>query len=43
MVDLAGRKVAYFGFSGAIEPASATRICSAFNMAVNNNFDEAYV
>ena len=33
MPDLAGKKTVYYGFTGLIEPASATRIASAFNHA----------
>ena len=43
MPDLAGKKTAYYGFTGLIEPASATRIASAFNHAVNNGCDEIYL
>jgi len=39
----AAKKTAYYGFTGAIEPASATRIASAFNHAVNNGYDEIYL
>lgn len=40
MPDLAGTKAAYYGFTGIIDPNGATRLCSAFNLAVNNGFDE---
>ncbi len=43
MPDLAGKKTAYYGFAGVIEPGSATRIASAFNIAVNNGYDEIYL
>ena len=43
MPDLAGRKIAYFGFTGPIEPQGATRIASAFNMAVNEGYDEVHL
>ena len=43
MPDLAGKKTAYYGFTGLIEPASATRIAAAFNHAVNNGCDEIYL
>ena len=43
MPDLAGKKTAYYGFTGIIEPGSATRIASAFNIAVNNGYDEIYL
>lgn len=40
MADLAGRKIAHFGFTGAIEPQNVSRICAALNHAVNTNHDE---
>lgn len=40
MADLAGSKIAYFGFTGPIEPSGATRIASALNLAANNMYDE---
>ena len=43
MPDLAGVKTAYFGFTGPIEPQGVTRLCSALNHAVNNEFDEVYL
>ena len=43
MPDIAGKKTAYYGFTGIIEPGSATRIASAFNLAVNNGCDEIYL
>lgn len=43
MPDLAGQKIAYFGFTGPIEPNGATRIAAAFNQAVNNNYDEVHL
>ena len=43
MGDLAGKKTAYYGFTGIIEPGSATRIASAFNLAVNSGCDEVYL
>ena len=43
MPDLAGKKTAYYGFTGVIEPGSATRIASALNHAVNNSCDEVYL
>lgn len=35
-VDLSGKKVAYYGFTGAIESGSVTRICAGMNHAVNS-------
>lgn len=43
MPDLAGTKIAYFSFTGAIGPDQATKIAAAFNFAVNNQFDEVYL
>ena len=43
MPDLAGKKTVYYGFTGLIEPASATRIAAAFNIAVNNGCDQIYL
>jgi len=43
MPDLAGSKVAYLGFCGAIDSASVTKICQMINAAVNNAFDEIYL
>lgn len=34
---------AYFGFTGAIESGSVTRISAALNHAVNNGFTEVYL
>jgi ATP-dependent Clp protease protease subunit len=34
---------AYYGFTGAIESSSVTRICSALNHAVNNQADAIYL
>jgi ATP-dependent Clp protease protease subunit len=43
MVDLAGRKTAYYSFTGLIEPGGVTRIAAALNHAVNNLCDDAYL
>lgn len=43
MADLAGKKVAYYGFTGVIEPNNATKLAAAFNAAVNNGYDEVYL
>ncbi len=43
MTDLAGKKTAYFGFTGVIDSNGATKICSAFNHAVNNHYDAVYL
>lgn len=39
MPDLAGEKIAYFGFTGMIEPGNATRLAAAMNHATNEGFD----
>ena len=41
MPDLAGRKVAYLGYTGPIDSSGVGRIASALNKAVNDRFDEA--
>lgn len=43
MPDLLGKKIAYYGFTGQIEPGSATRIAAAFNRAVNTNCEEIHL
>lgn len=43
MTDLAGKKTAYYSFTGPIDSNSATRIASALNIAVNNGYDEVYL
>jgi len=43
MPDLAGLKIAYFGFSGGIDSAGATRIAAALNTAINNGSDEVHL
>lgn len=43
MPDLLGNKTAYFGFTGAIESGSVTRLCTALNHAVNNGADAVYL
>lgn len=40
MPDLAGRKIAYLGYSGPIDSAGVGRIAAAFNDAVNRRCDE---
>ncbi len=34
------KKTAYYGFTGIIDSGSVTRITSAFNLAVNNGYEE---
>lgn len=36
-------KTAYYGFTGVIEPSTATRIATAFNHAVNQRCDEIHL
>src|SRR5258708_31293346 len=43
MADLAGQKSAYFGFTGPLDSASATRIAAALNSAVNSSCDEVHL
>jgi ATP-dependent protease ClpP protease subunit len=43
MPDLAGLKVAYFGFTGGIDSSGTTRIAAALNSAVNGGYDEAHL
>lgn len=43
MADLAGQKNAYFGFTGLIDSASATRIAAALNSAANSGCDEVHL
>jgi ATP-dependent Clp protease, protease subunit len=43
MPDLAGKKIAYFGFSGLIDSNGVTRIAAALNLATNNGYDEVYL
>lgn len=43
MPDLAGKKVAYYGFSGILDSTGTTRIAAALNMATNQGCDEAYL
>ena len=39
----ANPKTAYYGFTGVIEPATATRIAAAFNHAVNQGCEAIYL
>jgi ATP-dependent Clp protease protease subunit len=43
MPDLAGQKIAYFGFTGPITSEGVGRIAAAFNTAVNSAYDEVYL
>lgn len=43
MNDLAGPKVAYFGYTGVIEPGGVGRIAGALNSAVNGGFDTVHL
>lgn len=42
-MDLAGRRVAYLGFTGLLESENAARIAAAFNTAVNNALEEVHL
>jgi ATP-dependent Clp protease protease subunit len=42
MTDLAGKKTAFYAYTGVIDQNGATRIASAFNAAANNGCDEVY-
>ena len=41
MAELNSRKIAYYGYTGSIESAGASRIASALNTAVKDRCDEA--
>jgi ATP-dependent Clp protease protease subunit len=43
MADLTGRKVAYYGYTGAIDSTGASRIAAALNTANNDNVDEVHL
>lgn len=43
MPDLAGTKIAYFGFTGPIESSGVSRIAAALNQACNQAFDEVHL
>jgi ATP-dependent protease ClpP protease subunit len=43
MADLAGSKIAFFGFTGPLDSTGVTRIAAAFNTAVNGNYDEVHL
>ncbi|RZJ05535.1 MAG: hypothetical protein EON89_03470 [Brevundimonas sp.] len=43
MADLAGKKIAYFGFTGPIESDGVGRIAAALNSAANANYDEVHL
>ena len=40
MPDLVGPKIAYYGFTGIIEPSGVTRLAAALNEAANRDYDE---
>ena len=42
-ISTAQKRTIYYGFTGIIESASATRIASALNHAVNEGYDEIYL
>lgn len=43
MTDLAGKKTAYYSYTGPIDSNGTTRIAAALNAAVNNGYDEVYL
>ena len=43
MPDLAGQKIAFFGFTGVIDSGGVSRISSALNSAVNGAYDEVHL
>jgi ATP-dependent Clp protease, protease subunit len=43
MPDLAGPKIAFYGYCGLIDSAGVTRIAQAINAAVNQQFDRVYL
>jgi len=43
MTDLAGKKTAFYSFTGLIDSNGVTRIAAALNQAVNSNYDEVYL
>ena len=43
MIQLAGKNVTYYGFTGIIDSDSVTRLCQALNIAANNKVDCIYL
>ncbi|HEY4264779.1 MAG TPA: ATP-dependent Clp protease proteolytic subunit [Micropepsaceae bacterium] len=43
MPDLAGRKIAYLGYTGPIDSEGVSRIATSLNVAVNGSADEAHL
>lgn len=43
MPDLIEKRIAYVGFCGPIDSSAVTRLASAMNTAVNNQYDEIYL
>ena len=43
MPDLAGNKIAFFGYSGYIDSPGVAKIAAALNTAVNASYDEVYL
>ncbi len=43
MLDLTGKKVTYYGYTGIIDSNGATRLCQAFNIASNNKSEYVYL
>lgn len=42
-VDLAGKEMAYLGYTGVIDSAGVGQIAAALNVAVNEQFDGVYL
>jgi len=42
-MDLAGRRIAYYSFTGLIDSDGVSRIATALNLATNSGCDEAYI
>ncbi|HEY9158272.1 ATP-dependent Clp protease proteolytic subunit [Candidatus Binatus sp.] len=43
MIDLTGKNVAYYGYTGIIDSNGVTRLCQAFNIASNKKADYIYL
>lgn len=43
MADLAGEKIAYLGYCGAIDSAGVTRLAGVLNAAVNQQYDSVHL
>jgi ATP-dependent Clp protease protease subunit len=43
VIDLIGKNVVYYGYTGIIDSNGVTRICQALNIAANNNAEYIYL